>query len=99
MRAPKISSFDRREVAVAQEGRRSVPGQRCQVERAQFGVLVPPRIIDTGFGLQQGVIVPEQTGSPQSVGQSAAVPQMAIFCFVLLCGSFSVSRRINHDAM
>lgn len=70
MVAPDISAFDGREVAGAKGTGRPALGH-SQVKRTQFGVLVPPRVVDPLARLQKGVVVPEKTGLPQPVGQSA----------------------------
>lgn len=73
--APDVSGFDGREEAGAERGRRTYPGGSGQIQRAQLWVLVPPRIVDPGARLHQSVIIPEETGPPQTIRQSTAWPK------------------------
>lgn len=72
MVAPDVSALNRREVAFAEAAGGALAGADGQIKRAKFRVFVPPGVVDPVTGFQQRVVVPEQTRSPQSVGQSAS---------------------------
>ena len=58
--SPYVTALDGRQVACTQARGRTGPRNGCKIQRAKFGIFVPPRIADPGTRFQQRVVIQEK---------------------------------------